>query len=224
MTTPTPRPRLYLGLALASLCVFALAGTLVATDSFAVRIDRAVSDAAFRYTYDRPTLWDATNFVTDRGVGIAITLVGALAVTLVAARREYVRALVGAVLLYAARPVSPWLKGEFGRGRPDLIPGVFNYESFPSGHTYGTAVVYGALAVALLRVLHGSRWRWVAAGVAWAFIVLMAMSRVMVGWHFPTDTIGGGGLGLAWGFVWMALADWWEGRRPRRTAAQADVA
>jgi membrane-associated phospholipid phosphatase len=222
VTTPTPRPRLYLGLALACLCVFALAGLLVATDSFVVGIDKTISDAAFAYTHARPTLWDATNFVTDRGVGTAIWVVGTVAVILVALRREFVRALVGGVLLLVSRPVSPWLKGEFGRARPDLGQ-VFNYESFPSGHTYGTAVVYGALAVALLRLLHGSRWRWVAAGAAWLFILLMAMSRVMVGWHFPSDTIGGASLGLTWGFLWMALVDWWDVRKTRRTAKQAGV-
>ena len=222
MTTLTPRPRLYLGLALACLCVFALAGLLVATDSFVVRIDKSISDAAFAFTWPHPELWDATNWVTDRGVGDSIWVVGTVAVVLVAIRREYLRALVGAVLLLVSRPVSPWMKGQFGRARPDLGQ-VFNYESFPSGHTYGTAVVYGALALALMRLLHGSRWRWVAAGAAWLFILLMALSRVMVGWHYPSDTVGGASLGLTVGFLWYALADWWDLRKTRRTAKQADV-
>ena len=92
----------------------------MATDSFVVRIDRDISSAAFHYTYDRPALWDATNFVTDRGVGVAITIVGTIAVVLVALRREYGRKTAGAATPLPAASMGTWDCGYADPSSPRL--------------------------------------------------------------------------------------------------------
>ena len=59
---------------------------------------------------------------------------------------------------------------------------------FPSGHVQGTVTVWGYLALAFAR-----RWlTWLAA----ALIVLMCISRLYLGLHFPADVLGGLVLGL----------------------------
>jgi membrane-associated phospholipid phosphatase len=75
---------------------------------------------------------------------------------------------------------------------------------FPSGHTQNTVAVFGYLAVQAKR-----RWFWVAAI---ALMVLVPLSRIYLGVHFPTDVLGGyliGGL-LLWLFLryWVPFERW----------------
>jgi membrane-associated phospholipid phosphatase len=60
---------------------------------------------------------------------------------------------------------------------------------FPSGHTQSAVVIWGYLAAAFQRP-----WLWVAAG---ALILLIPLSRVYLGVHFPTDLLGGYVIGTA---------------------------
>jgi membrane-associated phospholipid phosphatase len=54
---------------------------------------------------------------------------------------------------------------------------------FPSGHTQSAVVIWGYLASQSRRA-----WLWVAAGF---LVVLIPLSRVYLGVHFPTDLLGG---------------------------------
>lgn len=60
---------------------------------------------------------------------------------------------------------------------------------FPSGHTQSAVVIWGYLAAAFRRP-----WLWVVAG---ALILLIPLSRVYLGVHFPTDLLGGYLIGTA---------------------------
>ncbi|MBW1643010.1 MAG: phosphatase PAP2 family protein [Deltaproteobacteria bacterium] len=54
---------------------------------------------------------------------------------------------------------------------------------FPSGHTQGAVVVWGYLASVFKK-----SWLWILAGL---LMILIPMSRVYLGAHFPTDLLGG---------------------------------
>ncbi len=58
----------------------------------------------------------------------------------------------------------------------------------PSGHAQGTATVFGFIAL-------WARRRWITA-LAVTLILLVALSRLYLGVHFPTDILGGWFLGL----------------------------
>lgn len=214
-----PRPRLYLFLALVFICLFAVLAILLEAGVIG-RVDARLVDAWHQFALDHPPVYEFFLFVTNLGAGRPLFFVGALAVFALAWRREYFRALIWAVGLLSSRPVTPWFKGQFERVRPPFIE--WADFSFPSGHAFGSAVTYGMLALVVWRVWHGSRWRWVLAGALWVFIGLVALSRPMLGVHYPSDVLAGMSLGLGWGFYWAAVADWCDLRRLRGSAQRVE--
>jgi undecaprenyl-diphosphatase len=99
-------------------------------------------------------------------------------------------------LAFLALPLSAVLKRSFRRMRPETahMVGLHNY-SFPSGHSYGSTIVYGLLAVLAATRLPGL----MGLGVAWIFGLLVfaiGLSRVYLGAHYPSDVVGGWLLGL----------------------------
>jgi undecaprenyl-diphosphatase len=220
----TPHPRRYLFLSLVGTLLFAILATLVGTDSFVVGWDRSLSNGLHQFGVEHPSLQEFFVVVTDLGTGKPLYVVGALAVAVLLCRREWFRSVCWLAGLLACRPISPWLKDQFDRARPPFAfemnpaPGF----SFPSGHAFGSGVVYGMLALAMLRVWAGSKWKWLIAGAIWAFIGLVMLSRPLLGWHYPTDVLAGASLGLAWGFCWAAVADWWDLRRVRGSATAVE--
>ena len=220
----TPHPRRYLFLSLVGTVLFAVLAVLVEANSFVVPLDVEVTNRLFRFSQANPGLQRFFVIVTDLGTGHPLWIVGTLAVVVLALRREWFRTACWVLGLLAARPISPWLKLAFERVRPpfafeqNLEPGF----SFPSGHAFGSALVYGMLALVLLRVWSGTNWKWVFAGLLWLFIALVMLSRPLLGWHYPSDVLAGGALGLAWGFYWAALADWWDLRNIRGSAKRVE--
>jgi undecaprenyl-diphosphatase len=210
----TPQPRRFLFLALLGTSLFAIIAILVATNTLIVRLDAQLVDRCFHFANERPNVRDAFTFITDLGAGRPLWLVGAAAIVALALRGELVRTLVWTAGLFASRPVSPWLKAQFERPRPEFS--VIDGYSFPSGHAFHSAVVYGMLALVILRTWNSTRWRWAIAGALWIFIAMVALSRPMLGVHYPSDVIAGASLGLAWGFGWATLADWFDLRKLRQ--------
>ena len=80
---------------------------------------------------------------------------------------------------------------------------------FPSGHVLFAVVCFGALAILLSGV--GGRYaglrKTMQAGLV-MLVVAMAMSRVYLGAHWPSDTLGA----VAMGGVYLAALVWCRGR------------
>jgi undecaprenyl-diphosphatase len=104
--------------------------------------------------------------------------------------------------------LSNVLKWFFERDRPDLsmhATQVFT-SGFPSGHATLSAIIYLTLA-ALLSSLHSSL-RMKAYFLCWALVlvILIGVSRVYLGVHYPTDVLAGWCVGAAWaGFCWLGF-------------------
>ena len=121
----------------------------------------------------------------------------AVAVALVAyafARGSRREATIFAIGVIVAEVLDLVLKELFDRVRPDLwLRVAVSGESFPSGHSLASTVIYGLLAYTLAR-------RWPAhtmlVGTIAAFVVAaIAFSRLYLGVHWPSDVVAGVAIG-----------------------------
>jgi len=94
--------------------------------------------------------------------------------------------------------ITTLLKWLFQVPRPvaTLYNGIFSY-AFPSNHAAMTTILFGFLAVLVARELPPAR-RWLPYLGATLLVVLIAFSRLYLGAHWLTDTLGGISLGAAW--------------------------
>lgn len=117
-----------------------------------------------------------------------------------------------ALFLFAAiaggQLLSSLLKLGFDRPRPDLVPhGATVYTaSFPSGHAMMTAVVYLTLAALLARSESRRRLKAFLLLLAACVTLLVGISRVYLGVHWPSDVLGGWMIGSAWAAGCWTLA------------------
>lgn len=90
------------------------------------------------------------------------------------------------------------LKLLFARARPNIFPPlvVEHSYSFPSGHTMSAVAVYGLFALLLWQ---RRRYGWAILAGLW--VPLVALSRVYLGAHYPSDVLAS----LALGTIWLVI-------------------
>lgn len=117
-------------------------------------------------------------------------------------RRQWRWAIVALGSVAGALLVNTVVKAVVGRPRPALWPSLTGETSsgFPSGH----AMVSFAFAALLVLLLWPTRWRLPALALITVWVALVALARLALGVHYPTDILAGWCLSLAWvATVWL---------------------
>jgi len=137
--------------------------------------------------------------VTTFGSELLLLPLGALVVWRLAATGHRRKAILLAAATLATELVTQLLKFSLARPRPEVFFGLTPAEtySFPSGHAFESTVFYGLLA-GILMSFERSPWRraWIAA-IAVLLLVSIGFSRVYLGYHYPSDVLGGWVCGAA---------------------------
>ncbi len=185
--------------------IVALAGLWLAMLVFgAGPFDRSIYELI--YAGHRPALIPIARIITFFGQPTVLIAAGfAVAAWLWWQGRQR---LAGALLLIilAGRALAEAQKYTIARVRPDLEPHlvVVKTSSFPSGHATSSMIFYLTLALALTA---GTRWQRVAAAGAILLSLLIGISRVMLGVHWPSDVIGGWAFGMLWVLLTLRLSE-----------------
>ena len=110
--------------------------------------------------------------------------------------------------------ISQTMKWAFARPRPDLVPhGAEVYTaSFPSGHSMMSAVVYLTLGALLARTQSDRAVKVYILTIAVSLTVLVGISRVYLGVHWPTDVLAGWSLGGVWALLCWLVMVWLQTR------------
>ncbi len=153
------------------------------------------------------------------GVLTLLTLV-VLAFLMMTQKRH--AALLVAVSVAGGTALSQVMKWGFDRPRPDLVPhGMAVYtQSFPSGHAMLSAVVYLTLGALLARTQARTRVKVFLLMVAAALTVVVGISRIYLGVHWPTDVLGGWMLGAGWAALCWLVMLWLQ----RKGEVESDTA
>lgn len=117
--------------------------------------------------------------------------------------RLLVAAVAGNILLNGV------LKLFFNRPRPSVFTWQVNAvsSSFPSGHAMSATVCYGTVAYLVAR-LQKHRWaKMLTLGSAALLILLICLTRLYLGVHYPSDVIAGIIVGVAWAGFCMAVLE-----------------
>jgi len=149
----------------------------------------------------------AVRDVTALGGATVLTMVVALVAAMLAGARRWRAAL----LVVAATGLGCWanslLKAFVHRARPDIVPHMMDETSasFPSGHAAHSAIVYLTIALLVLPMLRHRATRAVTVGAACLLVLLIGMSRVYLGVHWPSDVAAGWLFGTLWAIGWWRI-------------------
>ena len=145
---------------------------------------------------DPQLIW-ALSMITWLGGWQVLTFVTVPAAVYLIFRRRR-RAALLLVMVFFGRLFVELQKWLLNRPRPGytgetLSP--FETMSFPSGHAANSMITY--LAIALLLPV-GRGWRGSAIVLALILTFVIGVTRAVLGYHWPTDVVGGWAFGLLW--------------------------
>jgi undecaprenyl-diphosphatase len=118
--------------------------------------------------------------------------------------------------------LSTLLKDSFDRPRPDIVPHevyAVSY-SFPSGHSMLSAVTYLTLGAILARSHERKLLKAYFLVTALFLTVLIGITRVYLGVHWPTDVLAGWTAGAVWALLCWLLTRWLQSRHALEPEAE----
>jgi len=125
-------------------------------------------------------------------------------------KKQRRNALIVAFGVGGAAAANLILKELFHRDRPAFWQSLITETgySFPSGH----AMISAALITCLIGLLWKTKWRIPSIVIGGSIVVMIGVSRLYMGVHYPTDVVAGWSAGLIWALVVIAIV---RGYAPR---------
>jgi len=156
--------------------------------------------------------------ITALGGVTLLTVITTCAAGYLVAARKYATAGFLALSVISGVLVSTLLKLVYLRVRPDVVPHLVEVQtmSFPSGHAVNSAVTYLTIGAMLAGTEKRRAVRVYLMGLAILLTLVIGMSRVYLGVHWPSDVLAGWCVGSLWAFGCTFLARRVRASRPGR--------
>ena len=150
------------------------------------------------HSFANPSLDRIMHTITRLNDPDIVSVIAGVGLLLLIWKKCYPEAKIFCVNCAGGVILSYGLKSVFGKTRPDLWESAIKEVSFsyPSGHALGSTVLYGFLAY--LFATRFSQLAWLIYLMAVSLIGAIGLSRLYLGVHWPTDIIGGYGIGFLW--------------------------
>jgi membrane-associated phospholipid phosphatase len=176
--------------------------------------------ASWFHEHATPALTHIARFVSFFGSVGFVAVASTCAALVLIIRKSWYQLLALALAVGGGSLLNILLKHFFHRQRPVLENPLITLSSFgfPSGHTMGSTLFYGLLALFVAQAIRNWRVRLLAFCMATLFVALIGLSRIYLGAHYLTDVLGAIAVGLAWlAFCWTGVETLrrWRGRPSR---------
>ena len=150
---------------------------------------------------------EAARDVTSLGSIIVLVIVTLAAVGYLFLAGKSAVAWLMLIAVVGGIALSDLLKFAFARARPDVVTPLARVftTSFPSGHATLSAITYLTIGAILARSQPSSPISLYFMSPAVFLTVLVGVSRIYLGVHYPTDVLAGWCIGAAWAMGCWAL-------------------
>jgi undecaprenyl-diphosphatase len=162
-------------------------------------------------------LEEAVRDITGLGSMIVLVLTTSFAIFYLLLIQKWREALLVLVAVAGGQILSSTLKLGIDRPRPDLVSHLVEVQtlSFPSGHAMMAAVTYLTLGSMLAGIVPGRTTRIFVLGVAVLITLMVGVSRIYLGVHWPSDVLAGWCAGFAWAMLcWLVARRFMQPARP----------
>ncbi len=117
-------------------------------------------------------------------------------------QNQWKKSLFFAIMGSAGVEFNFFLKAIFSRERPELWGPIIEVKhmSYPSGHAMDSILIYGLICYYLMTQF--KPWRSTILTLTSILVLVIGMSRLYLGVHWPTDILAG----YLAGFVWLMIS------------------
>lgn len=152
--------------------------------------------------------------ITALGGVTVLSLITLLVVIYLVLRRSYRTAAFVTCSILGGWALSSVLKLGIARPRPEVVQHLVevNDLSFPSGHAMLSAITYLTLGALLSRLEERRTLRYFFPLVAVFLTLIIGLSRIYLGVHYPTDVLGGWAAGTVFACASWFVSRWFLGR------------
>ncbi len=155
-------------------------------------------------------LWleGAMRDITSLGSASVLVLITTATIIYFLLVRRWATALLIFVAVVGGQVLSSLLKVGIDRPRPELVSHLVTETSlsFPSGHAMLSAVTYLTLGSLAARFLPGRVAKVYVLSLSVLVAVLVGVSRIYLGVHWPSDVLAGWCAGFAWAMLCWLVA------------------
>jgi undecaprenyl-diphosphatase len=153
--------------------------------------------------------------LTGLGTLVVLVPVSCCVMGLLWLTRRRRAALLILVALLGGIGLNYGFKNFFGRGRPQVVPRLqrVDSKSFPSGHALISTAVYSTLGAVGAGLLRERKLKLYIMTIAAGLCILIGLTRIYLGVHYPTDVVAGWCAGFSWALLCWVASQYMEVKR-----------